>query len=487
MRLHSHDPYRVRDATPPAVPPGAAPKAGDLNVLAWVDRYPPVDNAGGEWALHHMLRPLAAAGHRVDVLARSCPEPTVLEGVRVWPDSLRHVEALAAAADVLVGHLFFTREVVHLAAQRQLPLVYLFHNTFTVEHWNLTPNNLTACVYNACWVRDQVADGGGLTGHPSAVVRPPVALADYEVPEAAHQRTYTTLVNPNPDKGGDVFYDLARRMPGHQFLAVAGAYGQQRRPEPGDRNVVWQHQTAAIRDDVYARTRVVLMPSRYESWGRVAVEAMCSGIPVVAHPTEGLREALGDAALYADRDDVAAWEAALRQLDDPAAYDHWSRAARARAKHLDAQAADDLVTWEQLVRLAAAAESVAGYAPDMTTPAHNPFGAHQDPAEVERPVRAHTADTDPPAPPKDQGNDEVAPDLAADVPPLAADVVAWIEGAADDRERYDRALAAEHVEGQRSDGARKTVQAAIDVVLYPDLVPAEDTEGAADDDAEPDA
>ncbi|MFE4971343.1 glycosyltransferase [Kitasatospora sp. NPDC056651] len=54
----------------------------------------------------------------------------------------------------------------------------------------------------------------------------------------------------------------------------------------------------AMRERVYARSRVVLMPSSHESWGRVGVEAFASGIPVIAHPTPGLAECLGHAGIY---------------------------------------------------------------------------------------------------------------------------------------------------------------------------------------------
>ena len=47
-------------------------------------------------------------------------------------------------------------------------------------------------------------------------------------------------------------------------------------------------------DDVYAACHVVIMPSRYESFGLVAIEAMAAGAVVVALATGGLREIVRD-------------------------------------------------------------------------------------------------------------------------------------------------------------------------------------------------
>ena len=87
---------------------------------------------------------------------------------------------------------------------------------------------------------------------------------------------------------------------------------------------------------VYRQTRILIMPSKYESWGRTATEAMASGIPVICTSTPGLLENCGEAGIYIqDRDKIADWVAAIKKLDDPKAYTKASMKARARAYDLD--------------------------------------------------------------------------------------------------------------------------------------------------------
>jgi len=149
-----------------------------------------------------------------------------------------------------------------------------------------------------------------------------------------------TLVNLNESKGAHVFYALAERMPDIRFLGVIGAYGEQTvRDLP---NVEIRPHGTDMRA-VYGSTRLLLMPSSYESWGRVGVEAMCSGIPVIAHPTPGLLEALGDAGTFCDRDDLDSWEVAVRRLLEGRRWVSASRRATARAAQLDP--AEDLNAW----------------------------------------------------------------------------------------------------------------------------------------------
>jgi glycosyltransferase involved in cell wall biosynthesis len=76
---------------------------------------------------------------------------------------------------------------------------------------------------------------------------------------------------------------------------------------------------AADRDGLYAMASVMAFPSRYEGFGIPVLEAMAAGCPVVASNVTALPEAVGDAGVLVDPDDITAWTDALRQvLDDPA-------------------------------------------------------------------------------------------------------------------------------------------------------------------------
>lgn len=389
IRRRPWDPYAAPEPT--RIPRLAAGPPADepITVGAIVDRYPPFVNAGAEWMLHAMLRHLVRAGHRA-IVATEVDDVHDVEGVEVWP--VRRAAEVGRLADVLVGHLYWTPLVVETADANATPLLYIVHNDAQLSHWKLTPDDLTAVVWNALWMREAHPRWGG----PSTVVRPPVLLDDYRLGRNPAEAEFVTLVNPNPDKGAEVFYELARRRPDLRFATVDGGYGQQLRPK-GLGNVERLPATGAIAEDVYARTRVLCVPSRYESWGRVAVEAMCSGIPVIAHPTPGLVEALGPAGIYADRDDPDAWAEALALLDDPGAYAVWSQAALDRAVHLDEQARTDLARWE---RLCCTAATLGPRLRVMPTD-HDPFAGHADahrtepaPAEVEAAVTNHAVTVD---------------------------------------------------------------------------------------------
>jgi hypothetical protein len=341
---------------------------GQVHVLALVHGYVPAHGSGAEHMLHALLRDSVRRGHRATVVCANAGAsgPYSVNGVDVvgrsgLADALRD-------ADVMVGHLAWTNEVVQTAAEHHIPLVYLCHNDNQLRYWRtyLKPESVTVTVWNSQWVADKLTglDGapawGGRWPGPGAVIRPPCMLEDYRIETDPDPRGFVTLVNVQRPKGSTVFYALAERPPARRWLAVEGAYGQQVHPDPGRHpGVAWQPQTGDMRGDVYARTRVLLVPSEYESWGRCAVEAMCAGIPVVAHPTPGLVESLGDAAIFVHLEaGLDSWADALALLDDPDTYAAWSRRARDRAQYLDDQSRADMDTWDRVIRASTAAGRV---------------------------------------------------------------------------------------------------------------------------------
>lgn len=315
-----------------------------MKVLAIVHKYPPVHNAGAEWMLHSILRRWAELGDACTVTFKDLPAGDYdLDGVQVerWPDDLA---AFVEEHDVVVTHLDETRAATDAARKAKRPIVHLIHNDAQLRHHGVRAGRGVLAVFNSEWLRETVRWSGA-----AVVCRPHVRVADYSIehrPEQVEVRGLygdVTLINLSAAKGVRTFVDVARHEPRRSFLAVRGAYGaQEDRLVRGVKNVTVIGETSSIRDDVYARTRVLLVPSRYESWGRVAVEACCSGIPVIASPTPGLIEALADAACFARPTSTKDWLTILRCLDDPDEYAHHSRLARERALLLERETGADV-------------------------------------------------------------------------------------------------------------------------------------------------
>jgi hypothetical protein len=295
-------------------------------------------NAGAEKMMQSMLEWLTRRGHSCQVLTTApmlggVMKEKTINGVRVRAIySTQERDEVLEWADVLVTHLDLTNQCCQLAADHSLPLVHVIHNPNQLRYHKVTSHQAQLVVYNSFWLARAV-----MFPAPSLVVHPPVFVDEYKPTKAdlRQKRDRLALINLNDNKGGSQFWQWAAMYPERRFLGVPGAYGGQILGPRGGLSNVQVHPHGDGMRGVYARCLGVLVPSESETWGRVAVEAMAAGVPVIANPTVGLQEAMGYAGVWANRNDPHAWGKAFEQLDDPKEWVRLSKLGFARAQELE--------------------------------------------------------------------------------------------------------------------------------------------------------
>jgi len=296
--------------------------------------YVPFWNAGSEVCAHTVNRFLVKKGHEVWVGAPGYPYK-IFEGVHLFDSNDRQTLHSLMKHTHVIGTHSFRERCIKLADQYGAAFVDWFHGgTYTGNAKKDTSRNENSR-YWAIFNSDSLkAAHNSIKEEKYHILRPPVDWREYEIPNNAHQRKYVTLSNLNENKGGQILIDIAKAVPEIQFLGVRGSYWKQIE-DPTVTNITYIDNTPKIKE-VYALTRILIMPSKDETWGRTAVEAMSSGIPVIAGPTPGLKECCEGAALFVDRTNIEEWARLIRRLcNDQSFYDEYANRGRARAKQLE--------------------------------------------------------------------------------------------------------------------------------------------------------
>lgn len=300
-----------------------------MRFLWVIHLYPPIHNCGAEYMAHDLNKFLIAQGHSVKVLLKQSTKSSrqiyTHEEVMVFPPSVNPVP-LVTTTDVILTHLDYTMEAINLARRFSKKCVHFVHNAS--PYASVLANEWVDVVYNSEWIKNELN-----YKNRSFVLRPPCDYRKYTV----ERGEYITLINLDENKGGHVLKKIAYALPDKKFLGVLGSYSATGAGQITDQppNVEIIPNTANILD-VYRKTKILIMPSLEESWGRVATEAMCSGIPVVVSATKGLVENCDYAGLYVhDREDVDQWVRWIKRLDSEKFYDLASKKATERSRELD--------------------------------------------------------------------------------------------------------------------------------------------------------
>lgn len=281
-------------------------------------------NAGAETTLHGINVAVKRAGHTVLALV-SRPHKDgsgsfVLDGIHVQAfGSKQDPELHFPRYDLILTQFECAQRAWYIGLKYDIPTVQIVHNN-TEYATKLALRYNDALIYNthhvAADINRQFANG---TAKPFAVVHPVIDPRQYEVETT---REYITLVNlsngeePFYNKGYETFYHLAEKFPNEKFMGVLGAYGDQvvrRLP-----NVTIVPHTDNILN-VYRKSKVILMPSEIESYGRVAIEAACSAIPSITSTAPGFKES-GIGHYMVPFNAFDEWEVALSRLLDEYSY-----------------------------------------------------------------------------------------------------------------------------------------------------------------------
>jgi len=300
-----------------------------MKILWIIHGYVPVLNAGAERYAHNLNKYLITQGHQIKVIlpkkySNYENNDMVFEGVQIYASITEAEERnkLVEWCDIVFTHLDYTNITINYINNNR-PIVWVSHNTFFDSYLYLNNHPNVFMIFNSNKMKEISVP---YFSNLSFVLHPSIVLKSLTT-EPKHNK-YITLINCNKSKGGKILNHLAELMPKYSFMAVTGGYAEQiEQPK----HVLQMPHTNNI-EEIYEKTRIILMPSDYESWGMVASEAMANGIPVIANKTFGLEENLGEAGIFCDLQNINKWKNSISLLMNDNIYAAQSEKCKKRAK-----------------------------------------------------------------------------------------------------------------------------------------------------------
>lgn len=310
-----------------------------VTLTAFLHGYPPLWSMGGEMSTHRTLKVVPGS-----VVFTSTPGTYEMDGVTVMPGAGESyvdiaADAEAAGASVLYAHSSMSRETVRAARRMHLPSVLAVHapRQFGKDlrrAWSAATKRL----YNTEVARKDWHDPKGWLLHP------PVG-GPSEMPEGPHDAL--TLTSSLLNKGAARVLNLAENRSDQRFIIVESpAHPTHGSPEFWEQaaeldNVeVWPRLHPSEMGKLWAETRILLVPSRYETYGMSAMEAAWHGIPSVHVNTPHVLEGIGTAARLLRSTTVTELDTAVSDVEDQ--YDLWAEAAFDRVNSLAKRESEEL-------------------------------------------------------------------------------------------------------------------------------------------------
>lgn len=291
------------------------------------------------------------------------PGMTALARHEIVPVSRTRAGAAKVEADMIVSHLTMSwRGLPGLMALRArypgLPLVHVEHSyserfvAANVRHRGRF-RSLLRCAY-ALFDRvvavsaaqgDWLQQRGLVDPEHLRVIRPCVDLTDVARLSAPQTplRRIGAIGRLDRQKGFDVLIAAFRAIPDAAARLEIFGDGPERNAlaalARGDRRITFHGARPAA--EAYAGCDLIAMPSRWEPYGLVAVEARAAGRPVLVSGADGLADHIRHGAVRVPELTEAAWGRALVQ--------HLEASNLPRAASADALMADTIRSWSTLM------------------------------------------------------------------------------------------------------------------------------------------
>lgn len=310
-----------------------------MNIVALSHGYPPLWNMGGEVALQRAMT--ALRGNRFCLT--NTDKPYIFEGVQVQqidtPDVLNinadptpiAKQLLDLNASVVIGQNELSLATVLAANEMGATSVV---NVHTPPRYGggirLAMCKADFAVYNTKAAAKEWGEPNALVLHPPISPLPKNTSTNGDA---------YTLLSSLVNKGVEVVLELAAMYPNKRFIIVRSpAEPTHGLPDIEDRvaklpNVELHPRVAP--EEVYKyleQTRILLVPSRYETYGMSTIEAAGYGIPTVHVDTPHVREGIGEAAILVPPLDVDATASGIEMIEND--YEFYSNKARQRAEWL---------------------------------------------------------------------------------------------------------------------------------------------------------
>jgi glycosyltransferase involved in cell wall biosynthesis len=284
-------------------------------IILLTDSFLPTTYAGSELSAYETIKYLRERGHYVCIYVKTHKVDTFDSfPIHKYDPSSASCKNEIINADIILYQMGSGHENMEIVKLRDKK-TYIFVHMYNSYPWLLQQKVSfpIIIVYNSRSTQDTLP-----TLYNNMRMIPFVNTDEFKpIQSLTVQNNIVCLINCNFNKGGHILKDIAKKMTNVQFMGVKGGYSDQITGE-NTQNLTYVENQKDIKV-ILRKIGILIMPSKNETWGRTAVEAMASGIPVIHSEAGGLVECVGGAGILCYRDDLESWcEAISRLTGDPA-------------------------------------------------------------------------------------------------------------------------------------------------------------------------